>query len=783
MSKYAIPHPEFLAWVATVLNTTQVSLNVVLLALLFVHRLKKLNPAVQGRPGSQYRLFTVALMLGNKCMHLEFSFHSQSQIITRYFTSDHRLTANKNDVIDLDDNTYTNKTWADVSGISVQEIHIMEVEFLSNMRYSLYVPESEWSSWPERLRRFHAYWDHARKLPLSNTPPQNANRTLPLQTAASRTLPPSPPYTCDLQIPMPLPPVEINPQMITTTNELENSRKRSLDQSAMQPPPPQKRMARLPLSVAVPQYQNNYPTCFTKPASDQPFYNIIPGGPGGPGYDGSASQQQQQQQTAYHPTPFPHSLTTPQQQQRPENYLPAPIPNPLSNLLPPPTGMVQQPYHCLPPIVRFETALQTQQMIMERGIQQQQPQVLPQQQTAPQEQQQYQPPQLPLPHNRALSCASSFTSPISNSPGSGVAFNNSPFNIHQPRSPYSAHHSLANSPLTPGGAGSFNNGGLSTVPSFGGFTGGLPTPVTMGREMAGRDYHTRASSAALGFLDGLSQMSQAQISQMKQSAKEFRDRALQLEEESETRLKRDREIWQVGREREEREKEQAQIREIWQAGRTREEREKVQEQIRKQNTALLNQYSRTTSIDMQDFLGKMEPQHQQPQQSRHQQQQFGLTRLPIFPEIPSASSNSTLNSSFHLDNPGTLGTPGTTGTQSNPVNLDSSNSLPELPPCPPSFQTRLYHLPTPGEPTVSTYGLPTPAPATATSNYVPATSTYNVPATLATSSENSRSHSPVRILTMQIDAGLAGLARKNHQLPPVNHVEGYGKDAFALRHG
>ncbi|KAI5788828.1 cyclin PHO80-like protein, partial [Pyronema domesticum] len=97
-----------------VLNTTQVSLNVVLLALLFVHRLKKLNPAVQGRPGSQYRLFTVALMLGNKY---------------------------------LDDNTYTNKTWADVSGISVQEIHIMEVEFLSNMRYSLYVPESEWSSW------------------------------------------------------------------------------------------------------------------------------------------------------------------------------------------------------------------------------------------------------------------------------------------------------------------------------------------------------------------------------------------------------------------------------------------------------------------------------------------------------------------------------------------------------------------------------------------------------------------------------------------------------------
>ena len=39
----------------------------------------------------------------------------------------------------LDDNTYTNKTWAEVSGITVKEIHVMEVEFLSNMRYSLLV--------------------------------------------------------------------------------------------------------------------------------------------------------------------------------------------------------------------------------------------------------------------------------------------------------------------------------------------------------------------------------------------------------------------------------------------------------------------------------------------------------------------------------------------------------------------------------------------------------------------------------------------------------------------
>lgn len=68
LARHAVSPVDFMRWVATVLSTTQVSLNVVLLALLFVHRLKRLNPTVQGRPGSQYRLFTVALMLGNKCV-------------------------------------------------------------------------------------------------------------------------------------------------------------------------------------------------------------------------------------------------------------------------------------------------------------------------------------------------------------------------------------------------------------------------------------------------------------------------------------------------------------------------------------------------------------------------------------------------------------------------------------------------------------------------------------------------------------------------------------------
>lgn len=71
IARHAVPEIGFRKWVTTVLSITQVSQNVILLALLFVYRLKKLNPSVQGKPGSEFRLFTVALMLGNKCAFRE----------------------------------------------------------------------------------------------------------------------------------------------------------------------------------------------------------------------------------------------------------------------------------------------------------------------------------------------------------------------------------------------------------------------------------------------------------------------------------------------------------------------------------------------------------------------------------------------------------------------------------------------------------------------------------------------------------------------------------------
>lgn len=91
----------------------------------------------------------------------------------------------------LDDNTYTNKTWAEVSGISVTEIHVMEVEFLSNMRYGLLASKEEWEEWLVKLAKFWEYCERAqRAAPSPPVLPSTGNRnsfTSPLPSPTGMT--------------------------------------------------------------------------------------------------------------------------------------------------------------------------------------------------------------------------------------------------------------------------------------------------------------------------------------------------------------------------------------------------------------------------------------------------------------------------------------------------------------------------------------------------------------------------------------------------------------------
>lgn len=245
LAQNAIPSPGFSNWINQILAVTQVSPNVVILALLFVHRLKKKYPDVQGKPGSEFRLFTVALMLGNKY---------------------------------LDDNTYTNKTWAEVSGINVEEIHIMEVEFLSKMRYSLYVGEKEWKDWHGILRLLGEYWRKASVLPVVTAKPQIRKQhqqdparrwSIPLQLPSPPSSTSSSPLYMgnDLDThpgrtaPLVPGPIPLDPPIHPTiqTSEYESiSRKRSFDYNgAMQPPTKRFSRSSIPrLSLCVSQFSS-----------------------------------------------------------------------------------------------------------------------------------------------------------------------------------------------------------------------------------------------------------------------------------------------------------------------------------------------------------------------------------------------------------------------------------------------------------------------------------------------------------------------------------------------
>lgn len=229
------PTTGFRKWVTTILSTTCVAQNVVLLALLFIYRLKKQNPTVRGKPGSEYRLLTVALMLGNKF---------------------------------LDDNTYTNKTWAEVSGINVGEVHIMEVEFLSNMKYCLFTSEQDWAEWQTLLGKFAAFFETATKPSYGNghlpaLPPTSSLHVpgaLPSPPSSNQASPPFNGYPANSGAiygnfvqtgPTPVPSPLNHSTDVSHVPVQTRTRKRSHDESSIEPP--SKRLANGHQNSASPQ--------------------------------------------------------------------------------------------------------------------------------------------------------------------------------------------------------------------------------------------------------------------------------------------------------------------------------------------------------------------------------------------------------------------------------------------------------------------------------------------------------------------------------------------------
>ncbi|KAG9032292.1 hypothetical protein FRB95_001613 [Tulasnella sp. JGI-2019a] len=113
-----VPSVHFVEFMHLLLTTTQVSQSVIVLSLHYIYRLRMQNPQISTPEGSEMRLAVSALMLANKF---------------------------------LDDNTYTNKTWSDISKIELKEINRMEREFLLSVGCRLYVDQPTYESWLQLL--------------------------------------------------------------------------------------------------------------------------------------------------------------------------------------------------------------------------------------------------------------------------------------------------------------------------------------------------------------------------------------------------------------------------------------------------------------------------------------------------------------------------------------------------------------------------------------------------------------------------------------------------------
>jgi hypothetical protein len=161
----------------------------------------------------------------------------------------------------------------------------MEVEFLSNMRYSLLASKEQWQEWQEKLGKFAVYCDRASKAPLSPSPQlqpvPSLQPTLPSPPGSMQASPPSmadmyPPHSAPIgynqnwpaaNYTAPLvPPLASMPDL-----NLHHSRKRSYDGDADEPAP--KRATRQNGMMPLRQDAPRLPVPNLTISTTQPFMN------------------------------------------------------------------------------------------------------------------------------------------------------------------------------------------------------------------------------------------------------------------------------------------------------------------------------------------------------------------------------------------------------------------------------------------------------------------------------------------------------------------------------
>src|SRR6267154_1987792 len=91
-------------------------------------------------------------------------------------------------LIHCSSNTYTNKTWSEVSGIELTEITRMEKEFLMGINFNLYISKKTYDSWMNLLRGLvHAKARESRKWRHTRTRHRTPRHSQPMSANPART--------------------------------------------------------------------------------------------------------------------------------------------------------------------------------------------------------------------------------------------------------------------------------------------------------------------------------------------------------------------------------------------------------------------------------------------------------------------------------------------------------------------------------------------------------------------------------------------------------------------
>ncbi|TKA76249.1 hypothetical protein B0A49_03100 [Cryomyces minteri] len=120
-------HPSFRKWVSQVLCATRLPSATILLSLYYLSvRITMLSKAGPKTPveGQSYRLLTISMILGSKF---------------------------------LDDNTFINRSWSEVSGIKVAELNRLELEWLQDIGFKLHCDPSEHQGFAAWLTHWKEY--------------------------------------------------------------------------------------------------------------------------------------------------------------------------------------------------------------------------------------------------------------------------------------------------------------------------------------------------------------------------------------------------------------------------------------------------------------------------------------------------------------------------------------------------------------------------------------------------------------------------------------------------